>query len=128
MINKSSTTKKFQFLSILFGILSFLVLTAPICVYTVQAFMYGETTEKFVIGGLGIAALIAVGISLFLKLNLKCPIWLILIGIYVVLDNIMPLLLMVAIGVILDEVLLTPLHRYFKQKTSINMEIDRRLN
>lgn len=128
MTNKSNTTKKYETLAFIFGALSLLVLISPVLVYTIQAFIMGEVVEKFVVGGLGIAALIAAGASLFLKLNLKCPIWLILIGIYFALDNIMPLLLLVAAGVILDELVLTPLHKNFKNKATINLEIDKRMN
>lgn len=39
----------------------------------------------------------------------------------------MPLLLIVAVGTILDEFLLTPLHKHFKNKATINREIDKRL-
>lgn len=128
MTNKSNITKKYETLAFIFGALSLLVLISPVLVYTIQAFIMGEVVEKFVVGGLGIAALIAAGTSLFLKLNLKCPIWLILIGIYFALDNIMPLLLLVAAGVILDELVLTPLHKNFKNKATINLEIDKRMN
>ena len=57
---------------------------------------------------------------------MRSTIWILLLGIYICLDNIMPVLLTIAIGTITDELILTPLHKKYKQLAIINSEIDKR--
>ena len=123
----SQTTKKYKRLSIIMWWLSLLVLLTPISYYVVRAFMIGNTVEKLALGGLAVAAIIITCFSLLQKMKLRCPLWICLLGVYIVLDKIIPLLIMVAVGVILDELVLTPLHKKFKEQATINAEIDKRI-
>lgn len=108
--------------------LSLLVLLAPIFAFTIKAFIVGETIEKLALGGLAVSAMVLVCVNILMKAHLRSPVWLCLLGIYFALENILPLILMLAIGTVLDELLLTPLHKHFKSKASINYEIDKRIN
>jgi len=125
---KSELTKKYRKLSILMWWLSLIVLLTPISYYVVRAFMIGNTVEKLALGGLAVAAIIITCFSLLQKLRLRSPLWICILGIYVVLDKIIPLLIMVAIGVILDELILSPLYKKFKEQATINKEIDKRIS
>lgn len=51
-----------------------------------------------------------------------------MIGLYVAVDNIIPLLIMLAVTTIIDEFILTPLARHYKAKYTINKEIDNRMS
>ena len=124
----SQTTKKYKRLSIIMWWLSLLVLLTPISYYVVRAFMIGNTVEKLSLGGLAVAAIIITCFSLLQKMRLRCPLWICLLGVYIVLDKIIPLLIMVAIGVILDELILSPLYKKFKEQATINKEIDKRIS
>lgn len=124
---QSQITRKYANLSILFGCLSFLVLTAPIIYYAVLAFINGETTEKFTLGITFVMAAIFLAINVIFKYRIRSTIWVVVLGIYCCLDNIQMLLIMVAVGTILDEFILTPLHKSYKQKAGINREIDKRI-
>lgn len=109
------------------AVLSILVLLGPIFAYAIDAFIVGETVEKLALGGLAAAAIILVFVNMLMKAHLRSPVWLCLLGIYFALDNILPLIIMLAVGTILDELVLTPLTKYFRNKASINKEIDKRL-
>lgn len=123
----SKETRKYKNLSILFLALSILVLVAPLAYYSVVGFIEGETTEKFTLGLTFVIAAILFVINILFKFHIRSTIWVLVLGIYFCLDNILPLIFMVAIGNILDEFLFTPLHKHYKSKASINKEIDKRI-
>lgn len=123
---KSDITKKYQRLSILFQALSILVLVAPLAYYTIYGFINGEVTEKLTLGITFVVACILLVINVLFKYHIRSTIWILVLGIYFCIDSIMPLLLMVAIGTILDEFILTPLYKSYKNKCTINKEIDKR--
>ena len=123
---KSDITKKYQRLAILFHALSILVLVAPLAYYTIYGFINGETTEKLTLGITFVIACILLVINVLFKYHIRSTIWILVLGIYFCIDSIMPLLLMVAIGTILDEFVLTPMYKSYHNKCTINKEIDKR--
>lgn len=123
---KSDITKKYQRLSILFHALSMLVLVIPLAYYTIYGFISGEITEKLTLGITFVIACILLVINVLFKYHIRSTIWILVLGIYICIDSIMPLLLMVAIGTILDEFILTPLYKSYHNKCTINKEIDKR--
>jgi hypothetical protein len=122
----SEVTRKYQRLHLLFFSLSMLILTAPVVVYVVIAFVQGEVHEKLTLGTTVVIAVILTVINMLCKFHIRSTLWIVVLGIYFCLDNILPLLLMVAIGTILDEFVLTPLCKKYKAKANINKEIDKR--
>lgn len=123
----SKETRKYKALSILFLALSILLLVAPLAYYSIQGFIEGETTDKFTLGITFVIACILFVINIMFKFHIKSTIWIIVLGIYFCLDNILPMIFMVAIGNILDEFVFTPLHNHYKNKAIINKEIDKRI-
>lgn len=123
---KSDITKKYQRLYILFQALSILILVAPLAYYTIYGFINGEVTEKLTLGITFVVACILLVINVLFKYHIRSTIWVLVLGIYFCIDNILPLLLMVAIGTILDEFVLTPLYKMYHTKCTINKEIDKR--
>ena len=123
---KSDITKKYQRLAILFHALSIIVLVAPLAYYIILGFINGETTEKFTLGITFVIAVILFIINVLFKYHIRSTLWILVLGIYFCMDNILPLLFMVAIGTILDEFVLTPLYKSYKNKCTINREIDKR--
>lgn len=123
----SKETRKYKALSTLFLALSILILVAPIAYYSIQGFIEGETTEKFTLGITFVIACILFVINIMFKFHIKSTIWILVLGIYFCLDNILPMIFILAIGNILDEFVFTPLHKHFKNKAIINKEIDKRI-
>ena len=122
----TSPTKKYKRLARLFSLLSILVLLAPLAYYLVEAFIAGVVIEKLALGGLATMAIILTLFNTIMKANLRSPIWLILLGIFFVLENILPLIIFIAAGTILDEFVLSPLARRYRNLYTINNEIDKR--
>lgn len=122
----TSPTKKYKRLARLFSLLSILVLLAPLAYYLVEAFIAGVVIEKLALGGLATMAIILTLFNIIMKSNLRSPIWLILLGIFFVLENILPLIIFIAAGTILDEFVFSPLARRYRNLYTINNEIDKR--
>lgn len=126
-MNKSNSTKKNASLSYLFLWLSILVTIIPILVYCVIGFINGEVHQKLTLGISITVALLLVGVNVIFKYHLRSILWILVLGIYICIQNIMPLLLIVAIGTIVDEFIFTPLHKKYKERYTINYEIDKRI-
>lgn len=121
-------TSKFRRLYFLFSFISFLLTFFPLIYYIITGYIESELTkEKVALTCMILCALVLVVINALLKYNIKSTIWLLILGIYVCVDNVLPLLLMIAIGTVTDEFIISPLKKSFKSKYTINKEIDKRI-
>lgn len=119
-------TKKCRLLTALFWSLGFGVSVLPFLVYAVIGFVDAGTADKMVLT-LGAVAAAIIGLTnFFFKKHLRSPLWILLLALYLVLDEITPLLICAAVGCVLDELLFTPLCAHFRSKTLINSELDKR--
>lgn len=123
----TDVTKKYKRLYALFRALSLLVIIGPLAYYTVMAFIEGEVTEKVTMGVTFMIAAVLVFMNLVMKYHIRSTVWVLVIGIYFCLDSIQLLLVLIASGTVLDEFVLTPLYKSYKNKFTINKEIDRRM-
>ena len=125
----STMTNKYKKLSILTFLLSTMCSLCPILIYIIKAFVDKDVqaVNKYTLGIMCSVALIVTIINIVAKLHLRCIPWILLLGIYLCLRNITTLLILMAITTIIDELILTPLHKSFKNKYTINKEIDKRL-
>lgn len=122
----SPTTKKYKRLYWLTTILSWVITFVPLLVFVIWGLVEGTPHRKLALGGLMVVAAILVVINILMKLSLRCIPWVILIGIYICLKEITVLLIIMAITTVVDELVLTPLSKNYKQKLTINKEIDKR--
>ena len=125
----STMTNKYKKLSILTFLLSAMCSLCPILIYVLKAFIDKDVQEvnKYTLGIMCSVALVVTLINIVAKLHLRCIPWILLLGIYVCLRDITALLVIMAITTIIDELILVPLHKSFKNKYTINKEIDKRL-
>lgn len=125
----STMTHKYKKLSLLTFLLSTICSLCPILIYVIKAFADKDVKEvnKYTLGIMCSIALIITLINIVAKLHLRCIPWILLLGIYVCLKDITTLLVIMAITTIIDELIITPLHKSFKSKYTINKEIDKRL-
>lgn len=125
----STMTQKYKKLSILTFLLSAICSLCPILIYVLKAFIDKDVQEvnKYTLGIMCSVALVITLINIVAKLHLRCIPWILLLGIYVCLKDITALLVIMAITTIIDELILMPLHKSFKNKYTINKEIDKRL-
>ena len=125
----STMTKKYKKLSILTFLLSAMCSLCPILIYVIKAFVDKDVqaVNKYTLGIMCSVALVVTLINIVAKLHLRCIPWILLLGIYLCLRDITALLVLMAITTIIDELILMPLHKSFKNKYTINKEIDKRL-
>ena len=121
-------TKKYKIKLNICRLLSFTLTVLPVIIYTIMGFMDGTIGEKVSLGICVILALIFVLINVMFKYHIRSTLWVLLIGIYVCIDNIIPLLIIMATTTIIDEFVLVPLINKYKNKYIINKEIDLRGN
>lgn len=100
----------------------------PIVVYFIIGMVNGDVRQKVTLGLTFFIAVCLVVINILFKYSIRSTIWIILIGIYVALDNITTLLIIIALCTIVDEFIVTPLHNKYKEKYKINREMDERLD
>ena len=124
---KSEITKKYSALSIVFFWASVICVCTPLIAYAVVGFINGEPTEKVSLALCFSVTAILTIINLVFKFHIRSALWILVLGIYICLDNIQTLLVLVACTTILDEFVFTPLHKRFKNKATINREIDKRV-
>lgn len=112
----------FKFLSILFGL-------APLCYAVVTSFgsSAASTTDKVSLSVCIIAAALIYLVNLVFKYHIKSALWFIVLGVHTCIGNIGDILLITGICCIVDEFVLTPVYKHYKEKYSINKEIDKRL-
>ena len=119
-------TKKYKIKLNICRLLSFTLTVLPVIIYAIMGFMDGTIGEKVSLGICVILALIFVLINVMFKYHIRSTLWVLLIGIYVCIDNIIPLLIIMAATTIIDEFVLVPLINKYKNKYIINKEIDLR--
>ena len=119
-------TNKYKNIYRTFKLLSWAVTILPLVVYFVIAFSKAEVVHKLAIGSMLTIVLILTVINVIGKLQLRSPLFLLLIGIYVGLGQILTPLVITSCGVVLDEFIFTPLYKKYKQLYIINREIDKR--
>ena len=119
-------TQKCKRLSRLFFCLSWLLTVAPVLVYLVRAFAIGLPHQKLTLGCMVVVAGILTAISAMSKVVIRSTKWILILGIYAAIKEILPLLIMIAVFTILDEFIISPLHKHYKLKYKINKEMDDR--
>ena len=119
-------TDKYKKKYIFFRIFSIVLTVLPIAIYTIIGFCSGSVRQKVTLGLCLILVFIMVMINVIIKHRMRSMIWIMLVGIYVSCYNIVPLLIVMAITTILDECVFEPLCKVYKEKYTINKEIDAR--
>lgn len=114
--------KKYKF----YNFLSLLITILPILIFTILGFIEGTIGQKIALGMCLLTTIILVILNLLLKHIPRCGLWIVLTGLAYACNSIVPLLIIMAITTALDELLLTPLAKKYKNLYTINKEIDKR--
>lgn len=100
----------------------------PLAVYTIMALVQGQLIyEKVALTMTVFIVLILSIISFVNKIALRSRLWIILIGVYVCLGEILAPLVIIASCQIIDELVVCPLKNFYKSRLTINKEIDKRI-
>ena len=109
-----------------FRITSILLEILPVLIFTIMAFVNGEVHEKVTFGIILMVCGILCAINFIFKYKIRSILWLIMLGIYMCLNNIQIVLLVIALCTIIDEFIFEPLSKKYKNLYVINKEIDKR--
>lgn len=129
MMKISSHTKRNYAYLWICRIADFFVLFLPITIYIVMALLnkgIPDLKKIIILGTCGLVVILGL-FNLIAQKHLRSPLWILFLGLYIAVDNLIPLIIINAIALILDEFLLAPLCRYYKSKTIANKAMDDRL-
>lgn len=123
----SSITKKYMTGYIICSILSFLAVMGPTIYYMIMGWQIAGSSQKFVLCSAAIFCIVLTLINLIFKYHLRSTVFIILIALAVVFTNALTLIIVFASLQLLDEIILTPLAKYYKTRMVINRQVDKRL-
>lgn len=124
----SSVTKKYRRAYWITTIISWSLVLGPLIFYLIYGFIKGGTVQKLSIGITTMAAIGLTGFSIVFKKHIRSTFFILLLGIYLALREITILLIILSICTIIDEFLIMPMQRAYREKMTINSQIDRRIN
>jgi len=101
---------------------------APLLGFVIYAFATGSVAQKVAFGMIGLCGVVLGVFSVLSKYSFKGAIYLILLGLHVAVGNIVAILIILAVTTLLDELLIVPLYKMYKEKYIINKELDERQN
>ena len=125
----SNFTKKSRALLWTWRLIDWLCLFAPLIVYLIIGLVNNNVTTgaKVTLVAMLFIALILTVINVVAQKHLRCPIWVLLIGIYVAMEKyLMPLVIILAITSILDDLVFTPIIHYYYTQTVASKTMDKR--
>ena len=114
----SKYTRECRFKLWLFRILDWICLFMPLIIYICIALASNEAivAQKVAVVSTTMVALILSVFNVISQKKLRCPIWIILIGLFVaVRDYLMPLIIILAITSVLDDLVFTPVIGFYKR-------------
>lgn len=121
-------TIKYKRLKWLFLIISILLNVTPLVSYTlIGLFEATLIIQKATLSMTVFVVLIMSIISWINKITLRSKLWILLIGLYIALQNILTPLILIAVCQIIDELIINPLYKRYSKLQNIHKEIDKRL-
>ena len=125
----SNFTKKSRTLLWTWRLIDWACLFTPLLVYLGIGLASNNVTTgaKVTLVSMLFIALILTAINVIAQKHLRCPIWVLLIGLYVAMDKyLMPLIIILAITSVLDDLVFTPIIHYYYTQTVASRTIDKR--
>lgn len=126
-VRESEYTEKLKSKLFWLRFITFILLATPLFYFFVSCLSSGaESWKKVTLVMTALISLMLIGVNIILKFHLRSPLFFMLIGIHVIMDNVMVLLVLLAITSLLDEVFLTPWIKKVKTQLIANKEMDKR--
>ena len=125
----SENTKKNKIKYVLCKLCSIMVTVIPLLVYVIIGISNGDIHkgQKVFLGFTCVMALLLTLFNILFKHRLRSPLFILLLGLHYALENILTLIVIICIGVVLDEFIFTPYAKKYKTKYIVNKEIDERV-
>lgn len=120
-------TKNYKFKKNITFILSMLCSIGPLVVFTIMGIIQGEGVEKICLTLTAISSIVLAVIAILNKIHLRSTTYILMIGLWIALDNLLPFVITLMICTMLDELVFTPLHNRWKEDYHTNKQFDRRV-
>lgn len=127
-MSASKQTKKYRIGYWVLTVISWTLVFGPLAVYFIYGLIVSGTVQKAGLLTTLFVAIVLTVISVIMKLHLRSALFILILGIYIAIDKISILLIIVSVCSVLDELLISPLQRSFKEKLGINKAMDKRLS
>ena len=121
-------TKSYKFKKNLMLVMSMLCTFGPLVVFSIMGFVQGEGKEKLCLAMIMIAAIALSVFAVWKKLHLRSTTYILMIGLWICLDKLLPFIITIGICTILDELVFTPLYKIFNREYHSNKTFDKRLS
>lgn len=129
MAKASKYTKKYKKLYWIFFGIKWTLLLCPIMIYVIMALADNGVvaSHKIAVVSTVIIATVLTVFNIMLKKNLTCILWIILLGLHVAFKNqLLPLIVILAISSILNDFILTPVCANLKTSIVASRVMDKR--
>lgn len=122
-ITKKLRKKKYILLAI-----SIMLNVIPMLYFVIEGFVKGDTKEKVCLSLTGTMALFFLVLNVLFKSHLKRTIFIVILtGIYIAMKDMKIVFIVLGLSTVADELIISPLYSYYKDKVSNNKDIDKRL-
>lgn len=123
----TSPTKKYKALATILLLFSIALNLAPLVGFTISGIVTAElVVEKVALTCTIFVVLIMSIVSWANKIVMRSKIWIIMLGLYFCLDNFVLPIIIIGVTQIVDELIVSPLRNHYRNKYTINKEIDKR--
>ena len=119
-------TKRYKLLALFLGFLSFLFVFGPVTIYAAIGFMTAPTLAQCALLSCITVGSIVSAVCMINKYTPRSRLFIFLLGFYVALEHFLPCLLMIGTFTVLDEFIICPLKKHYRNLYVINREIDKR--
>lgn len=129
MAKASGYTKKCKSILWTLRILDIICLFLPLIIYVIMALASGNVLAvgKVAVVGSVMVAGILVAINVIAQKRLRCPVWIVILGLYIAIQQwLLPLIIILAITSILDDLVFTPLIHKWYTKYQASVVVDER--
>ena len=118
-------TQKYRQLYWIFRILSIASVVVPLVVFIIMGYADGgiQTAQKVTLSFTVVAALVLTTISFLSKRHIRSTVFLLLLGIYSVVQKMEVVLITISACVMADEFIFTPIYKRYGSKLKIRKEI-----
>ena len=127
-MSASKQTKKYRIGYWVLTVISWALVFGPLAGYFIYGLIVSGTVQKAGLLTTLFVAIVLTVVSVIMKLHLRSALFILVLGIYIAIDKISILLIIVSVCSVLDELLISPLQRSFKEKLGVNKAMDKRLS
>lgn len=120
-------TKKARKWAIITAITSFLLMAVPLCIFVGIGFKKTDVNGKVCISFIGIMAIVLTVLMVLMKVKLRRTLfWLVMIAVYIGFSKMQNVIFTMATCNVIDEVIVSPIHKYYVAKYIRNKDMDER--